>query len=741
MATLPLSASSAPPTDRRATRAVSHQDARIIESVARVQMSQTFVNESSQTVEVRCVIPVPAEAIVQNLTFMVNGKEIEGKLLPASEANRIYQSYVARMKDPALIQWIGSGLIQTNVFPIPPKEERTVTIGYNQVVSRTNGLLDWQIPLKAAGYSSQPLESVSIHVYLEDSEKLGNIYSPTHALKIARSGDRAATIKYRSEGDVPVSNFRLIADTSTREFAASFLGYRPVASEPGYFLLMLHPSISKEVDTTPKNVVLVLDKSGSMRGEKIEQARNALLYVLDHLPEKDRVGIVVYDGNVQTFRSELISAADKREMESARTFVRSMGASGSTNIDLGLESAMQLLKGVDGKSYIVHLSDGVPTVGETDERKIVANFNKLNKERHRIFNFGVGYDVNSRLLNRLSRDGFGQTFFVDPVQNIEEPVSALYDRLGQPALSDLRWEIVDRDGKDRGSVADVYPNVIPDLFSGDQTTVFGRYRGSGEATLVLTGKLGGKDFRFEQRVDLDNGNNRSDRKDIATFWASRRAAAIIDEIDLEGKKDKLIDELLELSKRYGIMTPYTAFLAEEPDQLNALAASRAALERRFEEMEAVTGGDAFTRRSLNKSLAEASSLGRSPTSRGLYGGDGAAPGGGGMAMGGRDSLGAAGGIRVAQGPSGASGAGQTIVESLSRAVLAVRHSGERAFFFREGKWVDSAIEDASTDSTRKIERFSEEYFQWLEKHIDQVREMLDVEEPILVKIAGEVFEI
>ncbi len=171
-------------------------DSRIVQSVARVQMSQTFVNEGARTVEARCVMPLPPDVAVDGLTFMVDGKEIEGKMMSADEAKRIYQSYVRKSQDPALVQWIGNGLIQTNVFPIPPGAERTVSIGYTHVLRKVNGSLEWSVPIKAAGYSSQPIEKVSIRVYLEEGQKLGNIYSPTHSIDIKRSSEKTATIEY-----------------------------------------------------------------------------------------------------------------------------------------------------------------------------------------------------------------------------------------------------------------------------------------------------------------------------------------------------------------------------------------------------------------------------------------------------------------------------------------------------------------------------------------------------------------
>lgn len=714
-------------------------EARIRDSIAKVQMSQTFLNEGSTVVEARCIIPVPYDAIVSNVTFMVNGNEIEGKLMRAEEARSIYQSYVRRSQDPALVQWAGAGLIQTNVFPIPPGEERTVTIGYMQELRKTNGVSDWYVPLKAAGYSHQPVKKVSISAYIEDSQPLGNIYSPTHSISTTRTDGKTAKIRYQTDATSNLSDFRLLTSTSANAFAATWMSYQPQTTEDGYFMLLLHPEIDAKADASPKDILLVLDKSGSMRGAKIEQARQALLYVLEHLPPQDRVGIVVYDSQVQKFREQLVSADDKDALQSARSFVQSLTANGGTNIDQALDDALSMIQDPSRKSYIVHLSDGIATVGERDERQIVAHATKKNAHRARIFNFGVGHDVNSKMMDRLSRECFGQTFFVAPDENIEASVSGLYDRLQQPALTDIRWEMV---GQATPKLNHVYPGKLYDMFAGDQATIVGRFSGKGKQNLIVTGTLAGKSMTYEQTLDLDQVRGNADGGFIASIWASRRAASIIEEIDLEGKKESLIAELIDLAKKYGIMTEYTAFLAEEPMRTRTPDEMRRETELRLGRLHQESGRDAFQQRAAKSAQSSADNVAANEASQSRFSsGAGSGAGGGGMGSGGQGLGGMPASNSLSLAPSAGGGKGLGNAAPSPTPSPQVQRSGDRAFFLEEGKWIDSQLVGKDQSKRTKIDRYSDKYFALLEKHLNVLKTLLDLDQPIIVELEGTIYEL
>jgi Ca-activated chloride channel family protein len=280
--------------------------ARIVDQVARVQVSQSFVNTGSRLMEVAFVFPLPYDGAVDQLTFMVDGKEIPAKLLPAKEARSIYESYVRRNQDPALLEWIGTGMFKTSVFPVPPGAERKVNLRYNQLLRKDRQMTDFLFPLSTAKYTSAPVERVSIEASIESAIAIKSVYSPTHAIDVQRSDDRHAKVKFEVQNQVPATDFRLFYDVAKGEVGASVLSYRPSADDDGYFLLLASPQIKADSSERPaKTTIFVVDRSGSMSGKKMEQAKEALKFVLNNLRQGDTFNIVAYDSSVESFRPEL----------------------------------------------------------------------------------------------------------------------------------------------------------------------------------------------------------------------------------------------------------------------------------------------------------------------------------------------------------------------------------------------------------------------------------------------------
>jgi Ca-activated chloride channel family protein len=440
----------------------------------------------------------------------------------------------------------------------------------------------------------------------------------------------------------------------------------------------------------------------------------------------------------------LVEKSDATSLESARGFIRSLAATGSTNMEMGLRDALAMLEKSDRPGYVVHLSDGVPTIGQRDPRKIAAQALQWNSRKVRMFSFGVGHDVNSRLLNQLSRDGRGKTYFVAPEEPIEASVSALSQRLGQPALSDIRWELRDAAGKVL-TLSEVEPAQIYDLFQGDQATIVGRYQGTGQVQLVVRGNVAGENKEWTEPINLTLPQRPQENAFIAPLWASRRVASLIDEIDLEGQTPERVKLLVDLAKRYGILTEYTAFLADE----TAPGASPVDRESRVvEELRRLgeeSGQLGFQQRAGNRKSIEANNLSdalaaqSSSLQRGLAAksGSGRPPGGpAGGAAGGLSGLALPGAPGASPLTDSAAPGGTNTSPSLP-----ILQSGDRAYFQKDGQWVDSQLLDQIPKEWTSIERFSEPYFQLLSKHRDALEGVLEVELPVLVRLEGKVYRI
>ncbi len=560
-----------PPTPPRPTPVASYKikelgvQAKIVDQVARVQVSQSFVNTGSVQMEVQFVFPLPYDGAIDKLTLLVDGKEFPAKLLPAKDARAFYESIVRSNRDPALLEWIGTGMFQTNVFPVPAGAERKITLNYNQLLRKDQGLTDFVYPLGTAKYTSHPVEKVDIQLHIESGIDIKNVYSPTHAIEIKRPDAKHAVVSYTRTNEVPASDFRVFFDVDKGQLGTSVLTYKPKDNEDGYFLLLTSPQVKAADAERPKKTVLfVLDRSGSMSGKKIEQAKAALKFVLENLREGDLFNIVVYDGNVESFRPELEKYNDETR-KAATGFVESLYAGGGTNIHGALTTALAQLKDNSRPNYVIFLTDGLPTVGETNEAKIAAAAKTANGVRARLLNFGVGYDVNSRLLDRLSRDNFGQSEYVRPDEDIEIHVSKVYNRISSPVMTDVavNFEFDGLKPEDGPPVTRVYPKDIYDLFEGEQLVLVGRYRKSGAAKVTVKGHVAGQSQQYDFPANFIAKSNDESYGFVEKLWAMRRIGEIIDDLDLHGKNEELVKELVELSTKHGILTPYTSFLADE----------------------------------------------------------------------------------------------------------------------------------------------------------------------------------
>ncbi len=726
--------------------------ARIVDQVARVQVSQSFVNTGSRQMEVSFVFPLPYDGAVDQLTFMVDGKEIPAKLLPAAEARSIYEGYVRRNQDPALLEWIGTGMFKTSVFPVPPGAERKVNLRYNQLLRKDRHVTDFLFPLSTAKYTSAAVERVSIEASIESAVAIKSVYSPTHTIDVKRSDDRHATIKFEVQNQVPATDFRLFYDVAKGEVGASVLSYRPGADDDGYFLLLASPQIKADSAERPaKTTIFVVDRSGSMSGKKMEQAKEALKFVLNNLRQGDTFNIVAYDSSVESFRPEL-QKYDDETRKAALGFIEGLYAGGSTNIDGALTTALGMIQDAKRPSYVIFLTDGLPTAGETNESKIVDRARQNNKHRTRVVNLGVGYDVNSRLLDRLSRVNYGQSEFVRPDEDLEVHVSRLHNRISAPVMTEVKVDVdVEKARVEQGPpVNRVYPREVYDLFEGEQLVLVGRYKRPGNAKVVVKGKVGDKENKFDFPAELVEKSKDESYAFVEKLWAMRRIGEIIDELDLKGKNDELIQELVALSTKHGILTPYTSFLADEnpPPQLAGgpawgMERAREAL-RRLDQAEGRAG---FAQRAEKKFLQEATIA---PLASGFAApaaeAAADAPYGSGRMGGG---LRGAGGMPAASAPARASSPVvryRDVESDREVAVQTVQIVGNETLYKRGSQWFAASARDVDlkrdADKVKTLERFSDEYFKLVAANTPAENAVLarqQAGEELVIKLRGQIY--
>jgi Ca-activated chloride channel family protein len=534
--------------------------ATIQDQVATTHVEQTFVNQGPTPVEGTYLFPLPEQAAIGEFNMVVDGSTFEGQIMRKEEARAIYESIVRQQRDPALLEYIGRDLFQARIFPIPPGGERKIELTYSQVLPNEGGLVRYRYPLRAqplvtsgAGVRFvQPIGQLAITVDIVTTRPLKAIYSPTYPVVTTRTGDFSATVGYEAANVLPSEDFDLYFSIDQSDVGVSLMSYKP-ATEDGYFLLIAAPKV--EVDRqhiVGRDVFLVLDTSGSMEGQKMEQARNALVYVLDHLNAQDRFNVIGFSTGVRQFER---GPQPTDRSGDAKQFVNSLAAGGSTDINRAL---LEALAQVDEArpTVLVFLTDGLPTVGEVDAQRIIANVRQETGKNVQLFAFGVGDDVNTVLLDTISQESRGASTYVRPFEAIDESVSGFYQKISTPVLSDLDVNF----GEVRAE--DLYPYPLPDLFAGSQLVAVGRYRDGGAATITLRGLVNGeaKEFVFDDQAFRTEGGEPF----IARLWATRKIGYLLSEIRLRGYNQEMVDEIITLSTTYGIATPYTSFFVPEP---------------------------------------------------------------------------------------------------------------------------------------------------------------------------------
>jgi len=524
----------------------------IEDQVATTHIDQVFINESDWMVEGTYLFPLPEEAAISEFVMWVDGERVEGEVLTRERARQIYDDIVRRRRDPALLEYVGRDLFQASIFPIPPGDERRIEIEYTEVLPAEGGLIRYVYPLSTEQFSDRPLEDVSVSVDITSNEPIKAIYSPSHPVVIDRDGAYRARVGWEDRDVAPDKDFALYYTVSEEDLGVNLLSYKE-RNEDGFFMLLVAPDVDvDDAQVVAKDVILVLDTSGSMEGEKIEQAKDALLFVLDNLNPEDRFNIVEFSTGVRAYDDRLQPARQGRD---AAEWVRRIRAGGGTDINRAVLEALGMADR-ERPTVVIFLTDGLPTEGVVETDLILNNVKQAARSNVRVFTFGVGDDVNTVLLDTIAREMRGASAYVRPGERIDEQVSAFYSKVSTPVLADIELTF-------KGvRVEDTYPYPLPDLFAGTQLVLVGRYRDGGPATVTLEGMVNGRTQRFvyEDLTFRDRGGDEF----IAPLWATRKIGYLLNQIRLHGESQELVDEIVELSIRYGIITPYTSFLVEEP---------------------------------------------------------------------------------------------------------------------------------------------------------------------------------
>ena len=677
---------------------------RIVDQVAVTSVEQEFYNPNPARLEGTFVFPIPQGAQIDKFAMEIDGKLVEAELLPADKARRIYEDIVRKLKDPALLEYGGRDVFKVRIFPIEPNSRKRITLSYTELLKADDGLVRYVLPLNTDKFSAKPIGSVSVKVDLESKRPLKSIYSPSHLVEVKRQGADRATAGYEASDVQPDMDFALYFAAEQDEIGLNLLTHRKT-DEDGYFLLLASPGVDvKEKQVVMKDVAFVLDTSGSMAGQKLDQAKKALQFCVENLNEGDRFELIRFSTEVEPLFDQLLPASQSNRSK-AEDFIKDLKPIGGTAIDDALRKALALRPGGEDRPFVViFLTDGRPTIGTTDEDQIVANVKKENSARTRIFCFGLGTDVNTHLLDRITEESRAVSQYVLPHEDLEVKVSTFFSKIKEPVLANPALRFT---GDIRATK--LYPSPLLDLFKGEQLVLVGRYAGHGDAAVLVEGSVNGttRKFTYEAKFPAEASGNEF----IPRLWATRRIGYLLDEIRLHGENAELRDEVAELARKYSIVTPYTAYLIledethrEVPVRLHSLQGFDSDVGARRE------AAQARERYSMNRVGDQAVADARQGQL--LKAANAAAPALAGGALEARQSLGLSAGPGNARPASSADRSKERLMEYSQQ----TQFVAGKSFFQNDKQWIDSAIQQYPNAKCVRLQFGSAEYFDLIAKN-------------------------
>ena len=689
-------------------------DVKIKDQFATTKVEQEFYNPNPRRLEGTFLFPVPKGAQLDKFTMNINGKPVEAELLNADKARAIYEDIVRRQRDPALLEYAGQALFKVRIFPIEPHERKKITLSYSQLLKSDAGLVSYTLPLNTEKFTAKPLRSVSVKLELESKRALKSIYSPTHKVEVKREGAHKATLGFEANDVRPDGDFQVFYTQDDADLGVNLLTYKP-AGEDGYFLLLASPGVeTKNAKVMPKDVVFVLDTSGSMAGAKLAQAKKALAFCVENLNDGDRFELLRFATEVEPLFNNLREAT-KENRSTAQKFIETLKPIGGTAIDDALKKAVALRPENGTRPYVVvFLTDGRPTVGTIDENQILASATKSKTGLTRIFCFGIGTDVNTHLLDKIAEETKAFSTYVLPEEDIEVKVSGFFTKIKEPVLASPALKF-----PDGVRVTKIYPAPLPDLFKGEQLIVAGRYTSGGDGAVQIEGQVNGESKRFAYDVKFSGESSEHDF--IPRLWATRRVGYLLDEIRLRGESKELKDEVTELARKYAIVTPYTAYLIIEDEERRKVPAHLQSMRRSATtEQLGLSGAQASSR--YYKMQADKAGDGAVASSRSFNSLKQANTPGEAISVGNADVYRADNALTYSTTAGFSAGGGAASAASVLKNKSQARQTQEQGrftagkTFFRNGeKWIDSDVQNQTNAKRARVQFGSKEYFDLVAK--------------------------
>ncbi|MEZ4462696.1 MAG: VIT domain-containing protein [bacterium] len=693
----------------------SHRATVVITNNAAVTtVEQVFRNNTDRPMEAVFVFPIPEGGTVSDFSLWIEGKKTAGAVLEKNEARQIYESIVRRVRDPGLVEYIDGKIFKASIFPIPPRGTQKLEIKFGQVLQPKGGLYQYRYPLSAGKdyVTAKTNQDFTLTATVNSSIPITTVYSPSHKIDMTRKKNGQVVAGVEELQASLDRDFDLFLGYSEKEIGVNLMTHDPDGDgeENPYFMLAIAPKVNAAaVSEAGQTFTFVMDTSGSMAGEKIEQARETLAFCIQRLKPQDNFNVIRFSTDVEALFANPKPATNEAIKE-ATAFARGLEPAGGTAIEPALVAAMKQKVAAGQPHQVIFVTDGLPTVGVTDNNGILASFSAAKPKNTRIFTFGVGYSVNTTLLDTIAETGRGRSDYVKPEESMEEAVATLYTRISSPVLTDITIEY----GGAR--VYDVYPTQMPDLFRGDQIVLFGRYRSTFNKPIVVSGKVGNESRTYTygggtgKALALDESSS-APLEFMPKLWATRKVGFLLDQIRLNGRQPELETEVVALAKRFGLVTPYTSFLAVDDSEFQQNRPIDMPRGRQLEDS-MLGGGDSAPMRPQAAPMQEAKRKAEAFKDFDAESGEGAVA---------------------------ASEATREYRDSVTVKSSATSRQfvANRSFELKSGVWVE---EGADVKKAKEVKAFSTDYFNLLKK-FPELKSVMKLGDRVVLKAGGKFYKI
>ncbi len=532
-------------------------EVRINNGVAVTTVTQVFKNTEKRQVEALYTFPVPKGASVSNFSMWINGKEVVGEVLEKKRAREIYNSYKRVRRDPGLLEQVDYKTFEMRIFPINAGAEQKVQITYYQELGIDHDQAVYVYPLATVtrkGIDSRTTGKFAINVDINSAVPVKRVASPSHPSEFVVANHTSSY--YHASLETPQGS--LARDVVLRyDLSRPVTGIDLITSrtggEDGYFLLTMTVGKELEQQNQGMDYVFVLDISGSMANDrKLIISKDSLGAFIDELGPEDKFEVMTFNIQPNTL-FQALSPASGDMQEQAKSFLGSQTARGGTNLVPAITTAYKY-GNPDRTLNVIVLSDGMT---EQRERQTLMQLIQQRPRNARVFTIGIGNEVNRSLLEQMAEDSGGLAAFVSRGDNFALQAQAFRRKLTHPAVSDLR---IDFDGL---RVHDMEPKQLPNLYHGSPVRIYGRYSGSGNATVTLNGNVQGR--AIQQSTSLEFPATDEGNPEIERMWALKRVDQLLKAADRSGSRQPVLDEIIRLGEGYSIVTEYTSFLVLEND--------------------------------------------------------------------------------------------------------------------------------------------------------------------------------